>query len=83
MERVKKLDLDLDSFLQYFIWEGMNKEFRKHMTEITGKNKPDLKSILDKFYVTTERYLEYRGVCSIEPRSNVCVPAECEARNNQ
>ena len=81
MERVKKLDLDLDSFLQYFIWEGMNKEFRKHMTEITGKNKPDLKSILDKFYVTTERYLEYRGVCSIEPMSNVCVPAECEAYN--
>ena len=58
IESVRKLELNEDSFLQFFIWEGLTDDFKTQLTAITNKNKPDLTEILDNFFSASERYLE-------------------------
>ena len=55
-ESVKSLNITSDDFLQYFVWEALNKGFQTHLTNITGKTKPSIKEILDNFFTANERY---------------------------
>ena len=55
-ESVKTLKFNTDDFLQYFVWEALNKSFQTHLINITGKTKPSIKEILDNFFVANERY---------------------------
>ena len=55
-ESVKTLNITGDDFLQYFVWEALNKGFQTHLTNITGKTKPSIKEILDNFFTANERY---------------------------
>ena len=55
-ETVQTLNLDADSFLRYFFWQGLNESFKTHLTQITNFSKPTLQQINDKFFEAAERY---------------------------
>lgn len=57
IERVRKLNVNVDEILRYFIWEGMNEHFKNQLVQITNNAKPSLDEITDKFFEATERYL--------------------------
>ena len=54
----KTLKIDVDTVLQYFIWNGLNDRFQSHLTQITNESKPSLAEINDKIFEATERYLK-------------------------
>ena len=55
-ERVKKLQLNEDSFLRYFFWEGLNETFQRELIQITNHTKPTLEEINKNFFEAAERY---------------------------
>ena len=59
-ESVKSLKIDVDSFLQYFFWRGLNDSFQSHMIQITNKTKPSLEEINANFFLICERYHELK-----------------------
>ena len=56
METVKRLQLNVDSFLRYFFWHGLNESFKNHLTLITNSSRPSLSQINDNFFEAAERY---------------------------
>ena len=40
----------------FFLWKGLNKGFQTHLINITGKTKPSIKEIVEKFFIAYERY---------------------------
>ena len=57
MEGIKRLNIDIESVMQYFFWEGLNESFRNHLTQITNKSRPSLDEINEHFFEACERYL--------------------------
>jgi hypothetical protein len=57
-ERVKKLKIDSDFFLQYFFWRGLNEQFQNTMVNITNNIRPSLEEIKDNYFSTCDRYLQ-------------------------
>ena len=53
----KTLKIDVDTILQYFIWNGLNDRFQSHLTQITNESKPSLSEINDNIFEATERYI--------------------------
>ena len=56
IETVDKLDLKTESFLQHFIWKGLNSLFQTQLIQITNKNKPSIKEIQDNFFTACDSY---------------------------
>ena len=54
-ESVRLLNLTVDHFLQFFLWEGINNKFRQQITNIVNKNYPTLQEILDNYFSAIER----------------------------
>ena len=53
---VNSLEIDVNSFLIYFFWSGLNDEFKTQVTHITNKSKPSLDELNDNFFKANERY---------------------------
>ena len=51
------LKIDVNTILQYFIWDGMNDLFQRQLISITNCNKPSLEQIQDNIFEATDRYL--------------------------
>lgn len=58
-ESVKSLEIKSEDFLQYFVWQGLNQDFRDQLTQITTKTRPNFKEIMDNYFAANERY----GTC--------------------
>ena len=56
IERFDKYKIDVGNIIQFFMWEGMNNQFKEHLIQITNKGKPSLKEITEKFFEACERY---------------------------
>lgn len=56
-ERISKLVVTVDDFLQFFMWEGLSQEFQNQLVQITNNSKPPLALMLDKFFEASDRYL--------------------------
>ena len=54
------LEIDVDTILQYFIWNSMNDQFQSQLIQITNKTKPDLTEIMENIFSATERYQKVR-----------------------
>ena len=54
----KSLDINIDTVIQYFIWQGMNDSFQAQLVSITNKSKPSLEEINAHIFSATERYLK-------------------------
>ena len=52
-----KLDVGLRTFLQYFVWEGLNNKFRDILINITTCTKPSFDAIEANIFQATDRYL--------------------------
>ncbi|XP_066947446.1 uncharacterized protein [Macrobrachium rosenbergii] len=59
-ESIKKLKIDVDFFLQYFFWSGLNESFRNILIQITNHSKPTLMEITDNFFEASERYFSQK-----------------------
>ena len=55
-QAVDTLQLEIDDILAYFVLIGMNEMFRTQLTLVTNCTRPDIGTILDKFFVAAERY---------------------------
>ena len=55
---VKSLDITVEQIIQYFVWNGLNREFQSHLTSITNKCKPTLDEINASIFEATERYMK-------------------------
>ena len=55
-ESARKLDIDRDYFLQYFIWEGFNSIFKEQLVQITNTTKPSLIQIFGNYFEAANRY---------------------------
>ena len=55
-ESVTNLNIDVESFLQYFYWHGLNKEFQTQVIHIVNKTEPSLKELNDNFFDAIKRY---------------------------
>lgn len=53
----KSLNIDVDTVLQYFIWNGLNDRFQNHLISITNNVKPSLDEMETHIFDATERYL--------------------------
>ncbi|XP_068245280.1 uncharacterized protein [Palaemon carinicauda] len=56
MESVKLLKMEVDDFLNYFFWNGMNSTFQSQLVNITNKTRPSLSEINDNIFEACERY---------------------------
>lgn len=57
IDTFKSLKVDIDTVLQFFIWNGLNEQFRNILISITNETKPELDMIVDNIFKATERYL--------------------------
>ena len=55
-ESVNSLKMSNDDFLQFFVWRGLNENFKSHLIQITNKTKPSFREIVDNFFIANERY---------------------------
>ena len=53
---VKSLKLEVDDFVRYFIWKGLNRDFQNIFTSMTNKSRPSLKEISDNIFEAADRY---------------------------
>ncbi|XP_068225059.1 uncharacterized protein [Palaemon carinicauda] len=67
---VKTLNIDVDMFLQFFFWNGLNEKFKCHMTAITNKIRPSLAEIRDNFFDASERYLQGKKCKKVEKQKS-------------
>ena len=56
MENLKLLNMTVEEFAQYFVWEGLNDSFKQHLINITNNVRPSLDDIFKYFFETSERY---------------------------
>jgi len=54
-EVVKLLNVDCDSFLQYFFWFGLTDTFRQQYVSLTNETRPSLNTLNEKFFQVCER----------------------------
>ena len=53
-----RLNIDVETVLEYFIIQGMNDRFQDTLVGIVNKNRPSLTEIMDNYFEVTERYLK-------------------------
>ena len=56
-DQIAKHNLDINSVFQYFLWHGLNDEFKRTLVTITNKTYPSLDEIKDNLFNATDRYL--------------------------
>ena len=56
----KALNIDTDTILQYFFWNGLNEKFQSTLIQITNNSKPSLDEINENIFRATERYLKLK-----------------------
>lgn len=52
----ENLNVDIETMLQYFVWNAMNDQFQSQLVSITNQTRPDIKEIMDNIFVAAERY---------------------------
>lgn len=50
VETFKKLNIDTEAILQYFVWRGLNQTFKDQLIDITNCNKPSFTQISDSIF---------------------------------
>ena len=64
------LNIDVQTILNYFIWNGMNESFQNHLIQITNCNKPSLTDIENNLFEATERYNRQREkIREVKPKT--------------
>ncbi|KAL7630163.1 UNVERIFIED_CONTAM: hypothetical protein RMT77_019698 [Armadillidium vulgare] len=55
--KTKKLDLNVEDFLQYFLWNGLNHKFQSILVSITNNSTPTLEEMSDNnMFQAADRY---------------------------
>ena len=55
----KSLEITCDDLIQFFTWNGLNREFQSHVTNITNKFRPSLEEINLSLFEATDRYKKH------------------------
>ena len=58
ISNVKVLNIDVNTIMQYFIWNSMDSLFQSELIQITNCSKPDLDKIMTNIFPATERYIK-------------------------
>ena len=65
-ESVNSLNIQSEDFLQYFAWQGLNQDFKLQLVQITTKNRPSFKEIMDNFFSANEWYANDKKFKSVK-----------------
>ena len=59
-DRIAKHNLDINSAFQYFLWHGLNDEFKRTLITINNKTYPSLDEIEDNLFNAkgSDRYIK-------------------------
>lgn len=55
-----RLQISTDDIYRYFIWHGLNDDFKSAFTQSTNKRRPDLKDIKDNFLAAEQWYQDMK-----------------------
>ena len=69
IDQISRLQINSDTFIQYFLWQGMDESFKKHYMNVTNKSQPDLKDITDNMFEVFRRVEASRKI-EISSNSN-------------
>ena len=50
VEQVKRLDINTESFIQYFLWKGMDEQFKKEYTSLTKSCRPSYTELMENMH---------------------------------
>ena len=79
IERVRKLNVDVDTIIQFFVWKGMNNQFKEHLIQITNNARPSLKQITDSFFEACDRFISKpKDLPNAKPTSKVAAVVSSE-----
>ena len=59
-DNVRKLNISVDSFLQYFVWSGLTESFKNLIINITNHTWPSINEICDHYFTACDRYVHTR-----------------------
>lgn len=68
---VTTLKIDVQTIIQYFVWQGLTSELQSQLINICNNNKPSLKDIEDNFFKALDRLNELnlkQKARKLEPR---------------
>jgi hypothetical protein len=77
-DQFERLNIDSDLILQYFLWEGLNDNFKAQYVGILNQSKPNLSDILEHAFEANKRYKEFGNVptkCKSEKSNNLNPPS--------
>jgi len=57
-DQIKSLSITGEIFAQYFLWQGMNNDFRKQFVAITNTSKPDYDQIMNNLFDANLRFID-------------------------
>ena len=57
-EEVRRLNIDGETFTQYFLWSGMNNDYKNAFMSVTNNNNPSLDEMIDNCYNAFGRMLK-------------------------
>ena len=82
MANFESLKIECKDIIQYFAWNGLNKEFQSHITQITNKHRPSLDQINDTIFEATSRYLSQKATSNaMDDRKSTSKTASAFAAN--
>ncbi len=58
-DQIESLNITTDLILQYFLWEGLNDNFKSQYVNITNVSKPSLTQLLDNAFEANRRYAAF------------------------
>lgn len=57
-EQIQSLQITAEVFTHYFMWQGLNDQFRKHLTAVTQKTRPSWPLMRDALFEANSRFIE-------------------------
>lgn len=57
IDSFKRLSIDEDTVIQFFVWRGMSDSFKEVFITVTNNTNPNLETIQSEIFAVTERYL--------------------------
>lgn len=82
-EQIRSLDITSDIFAQYFLWNGLNDDFKQHLIAISQKSRPSLSEINNAMFEANLRYVEQRKLSIGEFATSVSATSIKSESNSQ
>ena len=81
-EQVQSLQITAEVFTQYFMWQGLNDKFRRHLTAVTTKTRPSWPLMKDALFEANLRFVEEQRLSPVVTLESVAAAAAVKSKVN-